>query len=133
MYRDPIGSNNKDSNAEPAKPEETTNKDSNNEPEEPPPAGKDLPKRILAFTTRRLLQLFAKSIRGSLDGTFKSCCKLWCQQFVWMVKYNGRLYHDFLFISIFIVFITMCTLNTLHFIAMHFTAHYWTLMDLTEL
>ena len=110
----PEKQNNKDSNDEPAKPEETNNKDSNDEPEEPPPAGKYLPKRILAFTTRRLLQLFAKSIRGSLDGTFKSCCKLWCQQFVWMVKYNGRLSYDFLFLSIFIVCITMCPQIPLH-------------------
>ena len=78
-------------------PEEENHKDSTAEPEEPPPAGKDLPKRILAFTTKRLLQLFAKSRRGSLDGTFKSCCKMWCQQFVWMVKYNGRFSHDISF------------------------------------
>ena len=57
-------------------------------PENPPPPSKNLPKRILAYTSKQLLQLFGKCTRGSLDGTFKSCCKLWKQQFVYMLKYN---------------------------------------------
>ena len=57
-------------------------------PEEPPSPSKKLPKRILAFTSKKLLNLFSQSDRGSLDGTFKSCCKMWSQQFVWMLKYN---------------------------------------------
>ena len=57
-------------------------------PENPPSSSKNLPKRILAFTSRKLFNLFSKCERGSLDGTFKSCCKMWKQQFVWMLKYN---------------------------------------------
>ena len=50
----------------------------------------NLPKRVLAFTSIKLLKLFSKCSRGSLDGTFKSSCKLWKQQFVWMLKFNKR-------------------------------------------
>ena len=78
-------------------PEEATD-ENESKPEEPPPAGKDLPKRVLAYSSRRLLKLFAKCIRGSLDGTFKSCCKMWGQQFVWMAKYNGEIQHDHAFV-----------------------------------
>ena len=63
-------------------------KEEENEGPEEPPSSKNLPKRILAFTSKKLLNLFAKCERGSLDDTFKSCCKLWKQQFVWMVKFN---------------------------------------------
>ena len=59
-------------------------------PEDPPPASKNLPKRILAFTSKKLLKLFSKCERGSVDGTFKSCCKMWKQQFVWMLKLNSH-------------------------------------------
>ena len=54
-------------------------------PENPPPSSKNLAKRVLAYTSKKLLQLFSKSKRSSVDGTFKSCCKLWKQQFVWML------------------------------------------------
>ena len=57
-------------------------------PECPPEPSKILPKRILAYTSTKLLKLFAKCKRGSVDGTFKSCCKMWTQQFVFMLKYN---------------------------------------------
>ena len=59
-------------------------------PEEPPSSSKNLPKRVVAYTSTQLLQLFSKCKRGSLDGTFKSCCKLWKQQFVFMLKHNGH-------------------------------------------
>ena len=64
--------------------------DDKDKPEEPPKDSKNLPKRVLAFSSKKLLGLFSKCERGSLDGTFKSCCKLWGQQFVWMLKYNGH-------------------------------------------
>ena len=51
--------------------------------------GKDLPKRVLAFSSTKLLKLFGKQLKSSLDGTFKSSCFLWGQSFVWMVKFNG--------------------------------------------
>ena len=35
------------------------------------------PKQVLAFSSKKLLHLFSKCERGSLDGTFKSCCKHW--------------------------------------------------------
>ena len=62
--------------------------DSSDGPEDPPPASKNLPKRILAYTSRQLLKLFSLCDRGSVDGIFKSCCRMWKQQFVWMLKYN---------------------------------------------
>ena len=45
--------------------------------------------RVLVFTTKKLLKLLEKCTRGSLDGTFKSSCKLWKQNFILMVKYCG--------------------------------------------
>ena len=59
-------------------------------PEKPPSSNKSLPKRVLAYSSRKLLNLFSNCDRGSLDGTFKSCCKLWKQQFVFMLKSNGH-------------------------------------------
>ena len=47
---------------------------------------KHLPKRVLAFTSKKLLSLLSKCSKGSVDGTFKSCNKMWRQQFVLMVK-----------------------------------------------
>ena len=41
------------------------------EPETPPPASKSLPKRVLAFSSKKLLNLFSKCSRGSVDGTLK--------------------------------------------------------------
>ena len=55
-------------------------------PENPPPSSKSLPKRVLAYSSKKLLKLFSKCERGSLDGTFKSCAKLWKQQCVFMLK-----------------------------------------------
>ena len=57
-------------------------------PECPPEASRNLPKRVLAYTSTKLLKLFSKCKRGSVDGTFKSACKMWAQQFIFMVKYN---------------------------------------------
>ena len=71
--------------------EETNgNEDNIDQPEAPPKPSNRLPKRILAFSSKKLLNLFSQCERGSLDGTFKSCCKLWGQKFVWMLKYNGH-------------------------------------------
>jgi hypothetical protein len=66
--------------------EETENADGG--PESPPPSTKCLPKRVLAYSSKKLLKMFSKCKKGSLDGTFKSCCKLWTQQFVFMLKSN---------------------------------------------
>ena len=47
-------------------------------------------KRVLAFTSEPLLKLFSECKRGSIDGTFKTSSKLWRQQFIFMVKYQGH-------------------------------------------
>ena len=62
--------------------------DDDNEDDNDEESDCSLPKRVLGFTTLKLLKLFAKSERGSLNGTFKSCCKLWKQQFVFMLKFK---------------------------------------------
>ena len=59
-------------------------------PEPPPPASKKLPKRILAYSSRKLLNLFSRCKRGSVDGTFKSSCKMWKQHFIFMLKDNSH-------------------------------------------
>ena len=79
------------------------------QPEEPESKEKDLPERVLAYSTVKLLQLFSKCQRGSLKGTFKSCCKMWGQQFVWMIKYNGNYIIGFI-LDIFLVF---CFVNSI--------------------
>ena len=55
--------------------------------------GQALPKRVLAFSSKQLLELFETNLcgRSSLDGTFKSIPVLWKQLFIWMIKYNGCL------------------------------------------
>ena len=50
---------------------------------------KDLPKRGLAFTSQKLLSQLSKHHKSSVDGTFKSSCSLWRQQFIWMIKRKG--------------------------------------------
>ena len=50
---------------------------------------RDLPKRVLAFTTQNLLEELTKNHKTSVDGTFKSSCYLWTQQFIWMIKSKG--------------------------------------------
>ena len=50
---------------------------------------KDLPKRVLAFSTKSLLEELAQNRKTSVDGTFKSSCSLWTQQFIWMIKSKG--------------------------------------------
>ena len=57
---------------------------------------KDCPKRELAFTSKRLLKLLTQHLKTSMDGTLKSCCRLWRQQFIWMVKLKGVLIQIFL-------------------------------------
>lgn len=59
------------------------------EVDEDDPVEKDLPKRVLAFTSKKLLSQLAKNFKSSVDGTFKSSCSLWGQQFIWMVKRKG--------------------------------------------
>ena len=63
--------------------EETENESSETEPE------RDLPKRVLAFTSESLLSQLGRGLKTSVDGTFKSSCSLWRQMFVWMVKDRG--------------------------------------------
>ena len=50
---------------------------------------KDLPKRVLVFTSLKLLKQLARNLKCSVDGTFKSCCSLWKQQFILMIKDRG--------------------------------------------
>ena len=53
------------------------------------PAERNLPKRVLAYSSRKLLRQLSRNLKSSVDGTFKSSCRLWRQQFIWMVKDNG--------------------------------------------
>ena len=48
---------------------------------------RDMPERILAFTTLKLLKLFGKHLKSIVDWTFKSACFLWKQTLVLMIKY----------------------------------------------
>ena len=50
---------------------------------------RDLPKRVLIFTSKKLLKQLSLNKKSSVDGTFKSSCKLWTQQFIWMSKSKG--------------------------------------------
>ena len=50
---------------------------------------KDLPKRVLVYTSKKLLQRFSQNLKTSIDGTFKSSSKLWSQQFIWLTKSKG--------------------------------------------
>ena len=50
---------------------------------------KDLPKRVLVYTSKKLLQRFSQHLKTSIDGTFKSSSKLWSQQFIWLTKSKG--------------------------------------------
>ena len=52
--------------------------------------GEALPKRILVFTSAKLLKLFEKNDgKSSVDGTFKAIPILWKQLFIWMIKFEG--------------------------------------------
>lgn len=47
-----------------------------------------LPKRVLVFTSKKLLKLFEDNDgKSSVDGTFKAV--LWKQMFVWMTRFGG--------------------------------------------
>ena len=50
---------------------------------------RDLPKRVLIYTSKKLLKQLSMNKKSSVDGTFKSSCKLWTQQFIWMSKSKG--------------------------------------------
>ena len=62
---------------------------SHDEKEDISPNDKDLPKRVLAFSSKKLLRLFEKHLKTSVDGTFKSSCFLWYQQLRCSVKLSG--------------------------------------------
>ena len=51
---------------------------------------KDLPKRILGYTSAKMVKMLGKKLKASVDGTFKSACRLWRQNFCIMVKYCGH-------------------------------------------
>ena len=55
-------------------------------PNIPDLSDRDLPKRIICFSSQKLLKLFSKCAKSSVDGTFKSSSVLWSQQFIWMIK-----------------------------------------------
>ena len=67
-------------------PNEKENKEMNKKKET---SNSKKPKRVLMYSTKKLLAQLAKNLKTSLDGTFKSCCQLWGQSFVWMVKQRG--------------------------------------------
>ena len=50
---------------------------------------RDLPKKVLIYTSKKLLKQLSLNKKSSVDGTFKSSCKLWTQQFIWMSKSKG--------------------------------------------
>ena len=50
---------------------------------------KALPKRVLAFSSQKLLKQLSRGLKSSVDGTFKSSCNLWKQHLIRMVKDNG--------------------------------------------
>ena len=50
---------------------------------------KDLPKRLLIYTSKTLLARLSLNLKCSVDGTFKSSSKLWAQQFIMMSKSKG--------------------------------------------
>ena len=41
---------------------------------------RDRPKCDLEYTNEKLLSLLPMNLKSSVDGIFKSCCKLWKQQ-----------------------------------------------------
>ena len=55
-------------------------------PNIPDLSDRNLPKRIICFSSQKLLKLFSKFPKSSVDGTFKSSSVLWSQQFIWMIK-----------------------------------------------
>ena len=69
--------------------EDDDTSDSSEENVEDDITDRDLPKRVLAFTTEKLMCQLSKNLKSSVDGTFKSSCSLWGQQFIWMVKRKG--------------------------------------------
>ena len=77
-------------NTEKDEEDKNTEPDDDSGPEKPPPSSKKLPKRVLAYSSKELLQLFAVAEKSLVDGTFKSICKLWKQQFIWMLKIKGH-------------------------------------------
>ena len=60
-----------------------------NEKEENDVTSSVFPKRVLAFSSEKLIRQLSRNLKSSVDGTFKSSCTLWRQLFIWMVKDNG--------------------------------------------
>ena len=49
-----------------------------------------LPKRVIVFTSPKLLKLVGENDgKTSVDGTFKAIPVLWKQMFVWMIRFGG--------------------------------------------
>ena len=49
-----------------------------------------LPKRVIIFTSPKLLKLFEENDgKSSVDGTFKAIPVLWKQMFIWMIRFSG--------------------------------------------
>ena len=71
--------------------DEGSTKKSGDRPEEQERSGQNKPcnikpKRVLVYTSRKLIKQLTKNLKTSVDGTFKSSCKIWGQSFIWMVK-----------------------------------------------
>ena len=64
--------------------------DEMDQPEYNDVSDKDLPKRVLAYSSEKLLKLFSKNLKSSVDGTFKSACTHYGQSFIWMLKICGH-------------------------------------------
>ena len=100
-YEEHEGHGHEETNAEDEAPEESNNAETetaevNTESNDDSPQysdvrGKNMPKRILAYTKLKLLRQLSKNLKSSVDGTFKSFCKLWGHSFIWMVKLHGYL------------------------------------------
>ena len=71
--------------------DEGSTKKSGDRPEEQERSGQNKPcnikpKRVLVYTSKKLIKQLTKNLKTSVDGTFKSSCKIWGQSFIWMVK-----------------------------------------------
>ena len=102
-------------------PEEDTEKtDTNENKKETSKENKKLPERVLAYSTEELLKLFELAERSSVDGTFKSICKLWKQQFIWMLKVKGTVTLLFLLIVLLNILIILIVFNNYVFFSISF-------------
>ena len=58
--------------------------------EPPPPSSKNLPTRILEYSSRQLFNLFSRCKCGSVSSSLKSSCKMWKHMFIFMLKDNSH-------------------------------------------